>query len=153
MGMIQDVTIFIFLAVGAFAMIILAGIAAAVFMRGKTPQNTEPGTKLGTYVKIFDFGMFILIGFSLVPIMVKILTDALEQIIKNSPLPQTLQQNAMLIVYFFWIIAAGGLAIAFPSIQKSGFFQSESTETAKNPFQANSSAPPPPAPQAPQPKG
>jgi len=129
--MIQDITIFIILAVGAFVMIILAGIAAAIFMRAKTSQHPEKTPKLEMYVKIFDFGMFVIIGFSLVPILVKFLTDAFPQIIKDSPLPQTLQQNAMLIVYFFWIIAAGGLAIAIPAILKSGFFKPEPPERPK----------------------
>lgn len=143
MAMIQDITIFIILAVGALALIILAGIAAAMVMRDKSPQHAEGAANLTMYVKIFDFAMFVVMGFSLMPILVKVLTDALPQIVKDSPLPQALQQNAMLIAYFFWIIAAGGLAIAFPAMQKAGFFKPEPPENQQN-------QPNPPAPQAPQ---
>lgn len=132
-AMIQDITIYIIGALGAVALLIGMNIGAGIFLKGGAKENPENVKKMSVVVKTFAFALFLIIGFSLIPVMVKFFTDALREIITGSTLPETLQKNAMFIVYGVWIVYAIGIAIAFPAMKKSGFFDPELPEPPKTP--------------------
>lgn len=126
--MINDITIFIILAAVAVAALIVSGFTVNMLMHGQAMRDVEKLKKLSVYGKSAAFGLFLIIGFSMVPIMVKLFTDALPEIIKESTFPLVLKDNAMYIVYGFWAVYALGTAIALPAMRKDGFFDPELQE-------------------------
>lgn len=124
-AMIQDITIYIIGALGAVAVLIGMNIGAGIYLSGHAKENPEKIKRMSMMVKTFAFVLFLIIGFSLIPVMVKLFTDALPEIITESALPEALQKNAMLIVYGFWAVYSVGIALAFPAMKKSGFFDPE----------------------------
>lgn len=126
--MIQDITIFIFAASIAFGVLILSGFTVNIIMKRHTALDTAKTKKMSVYGKAAAFALFLVIGFSLVPIMVKLFTDALPEIIKESTFPLTIKENAMNIVYGFWVVYALGIIIALPAMIKDGFFAPEHPE-------------------------
>lgn len=129
--MIGDISLFIFLAIGALVLQIVISIASSVYIHKSGPQNKENFKKLSVYAKISAFMIFLVIGFSFVPIAVKFFADFLPDFMKNSPLPQMVKDNGMIIVYVFWGIVLAGLIIAMPAMIKSGFFKPETPEESK----------------------
>jgi len=131
--MIKDINIFIILAVVAIAILLLISLGGNIYLHGREAvQDAENVKKLSVYIKTTAFVLFLIIGFSAVPIMVKFFTDALPDIIKESSIPKILQENAMNIVYGFWVVYVLGLLVAFPAMQKSGFFAPELPEGFKD---------------------
>ncbi len=123
--MIQDITIYIIGALGAVALLIGMNIGAGIYLAGGAKENPERIKKMSVVVKAIAFILFIVIGFSMIPVMVKFFTDALPEIIGESSLTEVLQKNAMVIVYGVWAVYAIGMGIAFPAMKKSGFFDPE----------------------------
>lgn len=119
----KDITLYIFLAGGSLSAIILMSVAGGIFLHGKPKPETYK--KISVIVKSTAFAFFLVMGFSLVPIMVKFFTDALVEVIPQSNLPLILQANAISIVYLFWLVYIAGTVIAFPAMKKSGFFAPE----------------------------
>ncbi len=123
--MIKDIVPFILVAVGAVVLQILLTIASGIFSRSQTIPNRKLMGKLSFYSLVFSFVVFLVIGFSIVPIFVKLFTDALPSVITESDFPKTIREHAWTIVYVFWGGYVLGLIIALPSIRKSDFFQPE----------------------------
>ena len=123
--MVGDITIYIWLAVGAFVTTIITSIVSGILMKGnEVPAGTQTG-KAEVYLKMWFFGLFLLIGFSIVPIAVKLFTDRLVVTISESDIPKIIRDNSMTVVYVFWFVYLVGLGIALPSMVKDGFFDEE----------------------------
>jgi hypothetical protein len=93
--------------------------------KSRVATNAAKLEKMSVYGKVSAFTLFLVIGFSLVPILVKLFTDALPEIITESTFPLTVKENAMNIVYVFWVVYALGIIIALPAMIKDGFFDPE----------------------------
>jgi len=97
--MVGDITIYIWLAVGAFVTTIITSIVSGILMKGnEVPAGTQTG-KAEVYLKMWFFGLFLLIGFSIVPIAVKLFTDRLVVTISESDIPKIIRDNSMTVVY------------------------------------------------------
>ncbi|MCI0503089.1 hypothetical protein L0Y65_00085 [Candidatus Micrarchaeota archaeon] len=95
----------------------------------------EANAKAERMFKTLAFALFLILGFSMVPIMVGLFIPALGQVVPIRI--DFLEQNDMLIVYAAWAVYAIGLAIAWPEAKKEFF------GAGKN------DGPPPMRPQAP----
>lgn|SRR5512143_2243025 len=85
--------------------------------------STPSRQKAEAMMMKLSFALFLILGFSLVPVMVGVFITLLKLAV---PLPiGLLEENDMLIVYLFWAVYLAGLAIAFPSMKASGFFNPE----------------------------
>jgi hypothetical protein len=124
--MVGDITIYIWLAVGAFATTIISSIASNIILPEKT--GAQDG-KAGVYLKLWFFLLFLVIGFSIVPIAVKFFTERLLVVVTGSDIPKIIHENGMTIVYVFWFVYIAGLLIALPSMAKDGFFDEEKPKT------------------------
>ncbi len=123
--MIQDITIYIIAVAVAFGVLIVSGFTVNLLMKRHAAVDEGKLKKMSVYGKAFAFTLFLVIGFSLVPILVKLFTDALPEIITESTIPLMMKENAMTIVYGFWIVYALGIIIALPAMIKDGFFDPE----------------------------
>lgn len=123
--MIDDITIFIIAAAIAFGVLIVSGFTVNIIMKRHSTLDVVKTKKITVYGKVFAFTLFLVIGFSLVPILVKLFTDALPEIITESTIPIMIKENATNIVYGFWVVYALGIIIALPAMIKDGFFGPE----------------------------
>lgn len=123
--MIQDITIYIITVAVAFGVLIVSGFTVNLLMKHHAAVDEGKLKKMSVYGKAFAFTLFLVIGFSLVPILVKLFTDALPEIITESTIPLMIKENAMSIVYGFWVVYALGIIIALPAMIKDGFFDPE----------------------------
>lgn len=126
--MIKDFTLFLILAGAAFGLQIVVSILGGILFKPLTAQSPQLSAQLGKWMKIFSFTIFLLLGFTLVPVMVKLFTDGLVATMPTVEFAKTLQANAMYLVYGFWVVYFIGLLIAFPTILKSEFFKPEPLE-------------------------
>lgn len=108
------------LAGSIFVIFIVLGLLNPVFSRIK---DTEKRKKIGRVVMIAVFLLFLIFGFSIVPIMIDAFVYGLEQINFNIAILDAIKQNSMLIVFVFWIVYALGIIIALPEMITSGFFE------------------------------
>ncbi|MFH1830861.1 MAG: hypothetical protein ABH871_08830 [Pseudomonadota bacterium] len=86
------------------------------------------------------FALFLIMGFSIVPIMVKVFFFLFLQVLalvrpasKHNPIASwliTLSKKQMVIVYIFWGIYIIGLIFAVPAAIESGFFSGEFIQSA-----------------------
>lgn len=132
--MIQDITIYIIAIAVALGVLIVSGFTVNLLMKRHAAVDEGKLKKMSVYGKISAFTLFLVIGFSLVPILVKLFTDALPEIITETNIPLTIKENAMTIVYGFWVVYALGIIIALPAMIKDGFFDPEN-EIPKTPGQ------------------
>jgi hypothetical protein len=124
-----DATIYWIIAGSAFLGIILFAISTNIFTKAVEARGPEFEKKFYRLVNVIMFCLFIILGFSIVPIMVKLFTDALPSVITQSSLPVYLREHAMVIVYIFWGGFLIGLAIAVPASIKDGFFDDQNNST------------------------
>jgi hypothetical protein len=103
-----------------FASFIL--ISALGSLLGKTFPGPSRG-KAGAMMMKLSFALFVIFGFSLVPLLVGSFIALLKDVV---PVPIGLiEENDMLIVCAFWAAYAIGLAMAIPAMIKGGFFKAE----------------------------
>jgi MFS family permease len=113
-------------AVSCFIAFIVLSIIGSILekrIRGETYE------KAGKLMIIVFFALFLVFGFSIVPLAIGIFIPLLKQVV---PIPiDFLEQNDMLIVYFFWAVYMIGLIIALPTMIKGGFFEPEKKQEAR----------------------
>lgn len=118
--MIGSLKLYIITAVAALGLMITIGIIGN-FLMPHLPQEWLKDPEFGKKLKIgflyFYFILFLIIGFSLMPITVKIPLD-FQIKIGNGEIPfiKFLYRNSMNIVYIFWGIFVLGIVIAAPHI-------------------------------------
>jgi hypothetical protein len=106
-------------AVSAITGLIVIFIAGSILQRAMMDAATV--RKIGKAAIALSFFLFLVLGFSIIPLAVGIFIPLLEQVI---PAPvDFISQNDMLIVYALWVIYAVGLIIALPRMIKDGFFE------------------------------
>lgn len=123
--MINDISIFIITSSITFGVLIVSGFTVNIIMKRHSTLDVAKTKKLSVYGKVFTFTLFLVLGFSLVPVLVKLFTDALPEIIRESTIPIMIKENATNIVYGFWFVYALGIIIALPAMIKDVFFGPE----------------------------
>jgi hypothetical protein len=104
---------------------ILAILILAIFLGGALQQSgmVRNPAALETPAKIFFFTLFVLFGFSLIPLMVKIVLGV--QVVtgnSNVPLIREAIRYSNWIVGVLWLLMAAGLVVALPAAIRQGFF-------------------------------
>ncbi len=87
-----------------------------------------------TPAKIFFFALFVALGFSLVPLMVKLVLAGLELIGKSlnvQPFAPLIARPGW-IVWPIWLLMASGVAVALPAAIHAGFFAPDAGAAAAN---------------------
>jgi len=106
--------------VAALCALLLFAITAAVLQRTAAFRD---GVALETPVKIFVFAVFLAMGFSAMPLMLKLFLAGRRRIGNAAhPLVRLLADHETFVVVGFWAMCAVGLAIAIPFAIKDGFF-------------------------------
>ena len=112
------------LLVGAFVATILLSIVGVILENsGFRPSQSER-----IAIMVFAFILFLIMAFSVVPVMVKsffYLFDKMRPVSVYGPLPSWLiaiKEKHMIIVYVTWAMYIFGLLIALPFMIKDGFF-------------------------------
>ena len=113
---------FLIIFVGTFALLVLSSIVGNVLESSGAIGKLSP--RQITYVKVFYFALFCVLGFSLVPLVVR-LVISMQTRIGNADLViiRLLQSHEKGIVYSFWALFVIGLSIAVPYAIKDGFFK------------------------------
>jgi hypothetical protein len=89
---------------------------------GPVPARFQPAAKIGFFI------LFLGIGFSAIPVMVKLVLAGHQKIGNADKAPIKMlaaQQN--LIICILWALAAAGLLVALPTIIADGFFDADTT--------------------------
>lgn len=111
-------------------------------------RSDTMAVSMPTYGKIIIFVVFLIGGYSLVPVMVNLFVDMQTGIGNGEEgMIKYIRENTMTVVWGFWIIFSAGLIIALPAMIKDGFFAPETsgaqTDDVANPIVAK----PVPAPE------
>ncbi|MGA8574206.1 MAG: hypothetical protein WB609_00770 [Candidatus Cybelea sp.] len=112
------------IAAGIFATMLLAIFAGDVVIAAGVVKNPSA---FQTPAKIVFFTLFVAFGFSLVPLMVKLVLG-FQVIIGNgnlAPVKAAISHSA-LIVGVLWALMAAGLAVGLPAAIRQGFFNNDS---------------------------
>ena len=105
---------------GALGALLLLGVAAAMLQRTTTLRD---GVALETPVKIFVFTVFLAMGFSAMPLMLRLFLAGQRRLGNaGHPLVRLLAEHETGVVIGFWSMCVVGLAIAVPFAIKDGFF-------------------------------
>src|SRR5882757_2452248 len=112
------------------SMIVLAMLGNALIASGLI-KDLGP---FQTPVRILFFGLFLAFGFSMIPLMVKIVLGfQVSAGNQDAPVIGTMIRNENRIIWTFWIVMLLGLAIALPFAIQQGFM-SDSSTGYKDPF-------------------
>jgi hypothetical protein len=112
---------FVFVFLGSLGLFIVWGIIGSIL----EPQIADPATqqKIGRVVLPIAFGLFLIMGFSAVPVMVKVFLKLFFGMQRTAgdlshPFIRKLQENqnkiSAVIIYAFWTIYTLGALIAAP---------------------------------------
>lgn len=75
-------------------------------------------------IKIFHCGLFLLLGFALVPLVVRYFIRMQIRIGNGARLPiRWLRAHEAAVVYGFWCLIVVGVCLALPAALKDGFFK------------------------------
>jgi hypothetical protein len=108
-------------AAGSFLMLILISVAGGVFERR---IKDEAGRKKAERISLsIAFALFLILGFSMVPVMVGAFTYALPSVIPADV--GFITGNDTLIVLAFWAAYLAGLVILLPEAKKEFFAPGE----------------------------
>lgn len=120
----MNIKVFLVIFVSAFGLMILSAIIGNILEANGTLTVETIGSKGVTAVKVFYFVLFCILGFSLVPLAIRLFIS-LQTRIGNagSFLVQTIQANEQSVVFGVWILFVIGLCIAVPAAVKDGFFK------------------------------
>ncbi len=109
-----------FVFVGAIAALILFGVAGSMLQRSGWVRDEAA---LETPVKIFVFAIFLVMGLTAIPLMLRLFLAGQRGLGNEShALVRFLGGHETLVVAGFWSICLLGLAIAIPVMIKDGFF-------------------------------
>ena len=113
---------FLIIFVSTFALLVLSSIVGNVLESSGALGKLTP--RQITYVKVFYFTLFCVLGFSLVPLVLRFVIT-LQARIGNADLliVRFLQSHEKGVVYSFWALFLIGLSIAVPYAIKDGFFK------------------------------
>ena len=113
---------FLIIFVSTFALLVLSSIVGNVLESSGTLGKLTP--RQITSVKVFYFALFCVLGFSLVPLVLR-LVITMQARIGNADLliVRFLQSHEKGVVYSFWALFLIGLSIALPYAIKDGFFK------------------------------
>ena len=113
---------FLIIFVSTFALLVLSSIVGSVLESSGTLGKLTP--RQITAIKVFYFALFCVLGFSLVPLVLRLVVT-LQARIGNADLliVRFLQSHEKGIVYSFWALFLIGLSIAVPYAIKDGFFK------------------------------
>lgn len=114
---------------GIFAIMMLAIAAGDVLIESGVVKNP---LQYQTPAKIIFFTLFVAFGFSLIPLMVRLVLAGLEAIgrgVNAQPFAPLIARPGW-IVWPLWLLMAAGLAVALPAAIRAGFFGPDSAPTA-----------------------
>ena len=104
-------------ALGALVLFVVVG---SILQRSMASRD---GAALETPVKVFVFAVFLAMGFSAMPLMLRLFLAGQHRLGNAAhPLVRLLGEHETLIVVGFWSMCVVGLAIAIPVAIKDGFF-------------------------------
>jgi hypothetical protein len=117
----------IWILVGFFAATIGIAIAGNVLQAmgvGPVPPRFQMAVKIGFFL------LFLGIGFSAIPVMVKLVLAGHVAIGNASRAPiQALARWQNIVIWAMWGLSAAGLVVALPTMIRSGFFDAADAET------------------------
>ncbi|MEW6035605.1 MAG: hypothetical protein AB1529_03260 [Candidatus Micrarchaeota archaeon] len=100
--------------------VILAYIAMAIGGAIIRPRIKD-AKALEKAVKALALALFVVLGFSIVPVMVGVFVFMLDEAGITGFPADAFIENDMLLVYLFWAVYAIGMVIAFPAMKKDFF--------------------------------
>lgn len=114
---------------GIFAAMMLAIVLGDALIASGAVKNPM---QYQTPAKIFFFALFVALGFSLIPLMVKLVLAGLELIGRSlnvQPFAPLIARPGW-IVWPIWLLMASGVAVALPAAIHAGFFAADAGATA-----------------------
>lgn len=120
----MNIKVFLIIFASTFGFMILSAIIGNILESNGALTVETIGPKGVQAVKIFYFVLFCVLGFSIVPLAIRLFIS-LQTRIGNagSFLVQTLQANEQSVVFGVWSIFIIGLCLAVPAAVKGGFFK------------------------------
>ncbi|MGA8534158.1 MAG: hypothetical protein WB615_08645 [Candidatus Tumulicola sp.] len=114
---------------GLFALIIVAATAGNALIASGAVKNP---TAFQTPAKIVFFTLFLVFGFSLIPLMVRVVLAGLDLIGRGLSVQpfKPLIAHPQWIVLPIWLLMGLGLAVALPAAIRDGFFGSDAGSTS-----------------------
>ena len=120
----MNIKLFLIIFASVFGLIILSAVIGNI-LESKGMLTVEAiGSKGVTAVKIFYFVLFCIMGFSIVPLVIRLFIS-LQTRIGNAEffLVRFLQGHEQSVVFGVWIVFIIGLCFAVPAGIKDGFFK------------------------------
>jgi len=120
----MNTKIFLIILASAFGLIIVGAIVGGIMESQGTLTKETIGPKGITAIQLIYFTLFCIMGFALVPIVIRYFI-VMQIKIGNEELflIQWLQTHEHAVVYGFWSLFVIGLCIAVPAAIKDGFFK------------------------------
>jgi len=120
----MNTKIFLIILASAFGLIIVGAIVGGIMESHGTFTEETIGPKGITVIQIIYFILFCIMGFALVPIVIRYFI-AMQIKIGNGELflIKWLQAHEQGVIYGFWSLFVIGLCIAVPAAIKDGFFK------------------------------
>ncbi|HET6275536.1 MAG TPA: hypothetical protein VFE16_06325 [Candidatus Cybelea sp.] len=118
-----------FISGAIFATLIVAITVGNVLIESGAVKNPM---QYQTPAKIVFFSLFVALGFSLIPLMVRLVLSGLDSIGKSvnaSPFAPIIARPGW-IVWPMWLLMASGLAVALPAANRDGFFAADGVPQA-----------------------
>ena len=116
--------IYVMILVSAFGLFILGAVINGILESSGTFNMNTVDPKIQTAIKVFYFILFLAIGFSFIPLVLKLFI-ILQIKIGNGEFffIKFLKNNEQIVVYCAWGMCLLGLLISLPSAIKDGFFK------------------------------
>src|SRR5690349_15180547 len=106
--------------VGALGALLLLGAVGALLQRSAMVRDPAA---LETPVKVFVFGVFLAMGFSAMPLLLRAFLAGQRRLGNEAqPFIRLLDAHQTLVVVGVWSVCLVGLAIAMPAAIRDGFF-------------------------------
>ncbi len=117
----MDETLFLLGLLGCgLAILGFIALSVAGFLIERNDGAGAARKRFGRAAALSAFALFLLLGISVVPLLVGVFVPMLKESVPADI--SIIEDNDMLIVFFFWAIMIAGIVIALPAMRKSGFF-------------------------------
>lgn len=120
----MNTKVFLIIFISAFGLMILSAVIGNILESNGTLTVETIGSKSVTAIKIFYFVLFCIMGFSIVPFVIRLFVSSQIKIGNGELfLVRFLQGNEQSVVFGVWIMFIIGLCIAVSAAIKDGFFK------------------------------
>ncbi|MBI4559114.1 MAG: hypothetical protein HY706_16135 [Candidatus Hydrogenedentes bacterium] len=116
--------VFVIIAVSVMTIFLLSGLVTAYLESHGVNTNPEGSSLAETVTKIVAFALFLLLGFSMVPIFLRLFIRGQTKIGNGDLWPiKLLRENEVRARVAIWLVFALGFLMALPAMIADGFFE------------------------------